>query len=319
MYSIGIDLGGTNTVAGIVGPEGQIIYKESQRTRKELPFPDFVRNLADFALSAAAHSEIRDEEIRCIGIGMPSCINPKMGLTVNANNLGWRNVPFRSEFERYVHYPVYIGNDADCAALGEVTGGAGRGFDDVLMITIGTGIGGGMIVGGRIFSGADHCGGEFGHMKLVYDGIPCSCGQRGCFESYASATALIRETKEAAYRHSESRIWEVCGQNLSNVEGRTVFDAADMGDETARKVLEQYISYLAAGLSSIICVFRPSMIILGGGISGAKDQYLLDPLRKKLAESTFAGEEIGVPPVRKAELGNDAGLLGAAMLWKNRG
>lgn len=319
MYSIGIDLGGTNTVTGIVSPEGKILYKETQKTRKDLPFPDFVRDLAEFSQRTAAHSGIRDSEIRCIGIGMPSCVNPKTNRIVNANNLGWRNVPFPDEFEKYVHYPVLIANDADCAALGEMTDGAGRGFDDVLMITIGTGIGGGMIVNGRIFNGADHCGGEFGHMKLIYGGVPCSCGQRGCFESYASATALIRETKEAAIQHPESLIWKVCGQNLSNVEGRTVFDAAGLGDETARMVLEQYVSYLAAGLSSIICVFRPAVIILGGGISGAEDRYLLNPLREKLAESTFAGQEIGVPPVRRAELGNDAGLLGAAMLWKNRG
>ena len=183
------------------------------------------------------------------------------------------------------------------------------------MITLGTGVGGGIIMGKEIFNGCDGMGAEIGHTKLVCNGIRCTCGQYGCFESYASATALIRQTKDAIRTHPDSLLIKECGGDLDKADARTAFDAMRKGDATAAQVVDQYISYLAAGLSTLITIFRPQVIIVGGGISNEGDT-LLRPLNEKVFTSTFAAEEIGVPPVVAAKLGNDAGIIGAAMLGK---
>lgn len=314
-YYVGVDLGGTNIVVGMVQEDGKILLKKSIKTQGSLPFETIVRNMGGLIDEVITDSKVPADLIQSVGVGTPSCVNPNTQNVVHANNMGWKNVPLPSELKKYVSYPLYIKNDADCAALGEAMAGAARDYQNVLMITLGTGVGGGMIINKKIFNGCDHMGGEFGHMKLVYHGVRCTCGQLGCFESYASATALIRQTKEAASEHPESLIWECCGHDLDKIEGRTVFDAAHKDDKTALKVVDQYIDYLAAGLSSLICIFRPDVILIGGGIS-AQGDFLLDPLNKRLPAMTYAGDVIGVPKVMRAELGNDAGLIGAAMLGR---
>lgn len=312
-FYVGIDLGGTNIVAGVVDEKGRILKKYSMKTNAAQSFEALVADIADTAYKAVELAGMRMREISSVGLGTPSLINPKTGLLVNANNLGWRNVPLPEELEKHFDVPLFIRNDADCAALGEVMAGAARDYDDALMITLGTGLGGGVILNRQIFNGCDHMGAELGHTKLVYGGVQCTCGQFGCVESYASATALIRQTREAIARHPESLMWELCGGDLSRVDARLPFAAAKKGDPVGAEVVDTYISYLAAGLSTFIVIFRPQVIIIGGGISNEGDA-LLKPLNEKMFQCTYAAKEIGIPRAIRAELGNDAGIIGAAML-----
>lgn len=311
-YYLGIDLGGTNIVAGIVSENYEIIVKHREKTDAGKSFQDVVADIARAGKRAVELSGIPMSEIRAAGLGTPSCINPNTRLLVNANNLGWRNVPLPAEMEKHFDMPVFIRNDADCAALGEVLAGAAQEYDHALMVTLGTGVGG-IIMNKRIFNGCDQMGAEIGHTKLVYGGVQCTCGQYGCLESYGSATGLIRQTKEAIALHPESLLAKEFGAKQNEIDARTAFDMMRLGDETAAAVVDQYISYLAAGLSTLVCLFRPPVIIIGGGVSN-EGETLLRPLNEKLFHSTYAAEEIGVPPAIRASLGNDAGIIGAAML-----
>ena len=312
-YYLGIDLGGTNIVAGVVNENYEILVKHSEKTDAEKPFEDVVADIAATAKEAVRLSGIPMSEIESVGLGSPSCINPETNLLVNANNLGWSNVPLIDEMQKHFEIPLFVRNDADCAALGEALAGAAKEHKHVLMATLGTGVGGGIIINKKIFNGCDGMGAEIGHTKLVYGGVPCTCGQLGCFESYASATGLIRQIKEAIKEYPNSLLALVYGEKQEEIEARTAFDMAARGDDTAKMVVDRYISYLAAGLSTLVTLFRPQMIIIGGGVSNA-GETLLKPLREKLFKSTFAANEIGVPPIVRAELGNDAGIIGAAML-----
>lgn len=310
---LGIDLGGTNIAAGVVDERGHILKKHSVKTNAAQPFEGLVSDIARAAYRAAELAGVKMEEISSVGLGTPSLINPETNLLVNANNLGWRNVPLPEELGRHFPIPLYIRNDADCAALGEVLAGAAREYENALMITLGTGLGGGVVMNRRIFNGCDHMGAELGHTKLVYNGVQCTCGQYGCVEAYASATALIRQARAAVSAHPESRMADLCGGDLAQMDARIPFEAARQGDRAAGMVVDQYISYLAAGLSSFVVVFRPQVILIGGGISN-EGERLLDPLNEKLFQYTFGAQEIGVPPVVRAQLGNDAGIIGAALL-----
>lgn len=314
-YYLGIDLGGTNIAVGIVDETYRIVQKHNKKTKAEKGFEAVVKDIADTAFETLSLAGMTIDQMEAVGMGAPSCINPKTGLLVNANNLNWQNVPLFETLQKYFSVPLFIKNDADCAALGEALAGAANAYQDALMVTLGTGVGGGMIMQKKIFNGCDQMGMEIGHTKLVFDGELCTCGQKGCFEAYASATALIRQTKEAMEKHPESMLWQASEGDLANVSARTAFDCAKQGDAVGTMLVQKYIAYLAAGLSTLVAVFRPEVIIIGGGISNEGD-YLLAPLQKKLMESTFAAAEIGVPPVIKATLGNDAGIIGAAMLGR---
>jgi glucokinase len=209
--------------------------------------------------------------------------------------------------------PVYLGNDADCAAMGEYHSGSGKQYQSLIMITLGTGIGGGAVYNGKLFPGFNGFGGEYGHIPLVHNGVQCGCGKKGCFDVYGSANALKRETREAVEQNPDSIIWEMCEGDLDNIGGRTAFDAADRGDETGKAVVEQYIDYLADGISGIVNMFRPEVIVLGGGVSN-QGASLLDPLNEKVAALCVASDTIEPPKVVKATLGNSAGIIGAGLL-----
>lgn len=312
-YYVGIDLGGTNIVAGLVDENGNILKKHRVPTHAEQPFEALVADIAGTAYRVVELAGLRMEDVSSVGLGTPSLINPRTNLLVNANNLGWRNVPLPAELDKHFDLPVYIRNDADCAALGEVMAGAARDYENALMITLGTGVGGGVILHKRIYNGCDHMGAELGHTKLVYHGVRCTCGQYGCLESYASATALIRQTKEAMAAHPESLMHRLVGGDLTRVDARTAFEAAHQNDPAGLAVVDQYIDYLAAGLSTFIVIFRPDVILIGGGVSNEGD-YLLEPLNEKMNACTYAAAEVGIPRAIRARLGNDAGIIGAAML-----
>jgi glucokinase len=313
-YYIGIDLGGTNIVAGVVDENYAIIAKRSIPTKLDESFETIVASIANTALEAVAAAALTMSDIKGIGIGTPGSIDKKTNLLLKSNNFGWWKVPFPAEIQKHFpDTPVFIDNDANCAALGEVVAGAAKEYKNAVMLTLGTGVGSGIILDNKIFSGCDNMGAELGQTIIVYDGEVCSCGQKGCLEAYTSATALIRQTKEAIKNNPDSIIHSLCGGDMNNIEAKTVFDAMALGDKTAEKVVEKYISYLAAGVISIINVFRPDVIIIGGGVSNAGDA-ILKPLNLIISEKACTSKNVGGPPAIIAKLGNDAGLIGAACL-----
>lgn len=313
MYCLGLDVGGTNLAAGVVDEEYNIISKLSIPARANRIIEEITDDMVWAAKEVIKKAGLSPEDISSWGIGMPSYVNPNTGLLVHANCFGWKNVPIYRYLENRLPVKLYIENDANCAALGEMLAGAAKDDDNVIMLTLGTGMGGGIIIDRKIYCGADQMGAELGHVKLVYHGVPCTCGQKGCAEAYCSATALIRQMREAAKKDPESALWELCGGNLNALEGKTLFDAVKLADVTAKQVLEQYVEYLSCAISTYIVLFRPDKIILGGGIAEA-GEMLLKPLRKRIVPNTFAGSEIGVPEIAAAKLGNDAGIIGAAFL-----
>lgn len=309
-YRIGIDLGGTAIKVGIVDETYQVICSHQQPTVEG--FELVVADMAETARIAAEKAGLRLEDFPSVGVGSPSCINPYTGLLVFSNNTNWRNMPLKQELEKHIPVPVFIENDANCAVVGEMLAGAAKGYRHVLMLTLGTGVGGGLIINGRLFSGGDGMGAELGHTPLVAEGESCTCGIDGCLEAYASVTALIRQTEEAMSKNPESRMHAHAAAH-GGVSGRTAFDCARKGDAVAMRVVDQYCTYLAAGIGGFINIFRPEIVLLGGGLSGAGDT-LLEPVRKKVEQFVFAHDIIGAPPIEKAALGNAAGTIGAAYL-----
>ena len=312
-YSAAIDLGGTNIGIGIVSEEGELVFKTSVPVEDNKNPEALLTQMAEGTKKCIEDCGIEKENIVFVGIGIPGLIKGPKGPVILAANINWHNVDAVSFLEEKIGLPVYLGNDADCAAIGEYHSGSGKQYQSLIMITLGTGIGGGAVANGKLFPGFNGFGGEYGHIPLVHNGVQCACGRKGCFEVYGSANALKRETREAAEQHPESLIWEMCEGDLDNIGGRTAFDAADQGDETGKAVVEQYIDYLADGISGIVNMFRPEVIVLGGGVSN-QGASLLDPLNEKVAKLCVASDTIAAPKVVKATLGNSAGIIGAGLL-----
>lgn len=314
-YYLGIDLGGTNIVAGVVDDQYNIIQKAAGPTLLKRSFEEIVANMAALAKEALDKAGLTEKDINYVGVGVPSSINPADKTVVFANNLGWKNADFIGEFQKTWNIPVFLANDADSAALGEAVAGAAKEYDSILMITLGTGVGGGIVLDNKLFLGGDGYGIEPGHTLLVQGGFPCTCGRFGCLEAYASVTALIRETIDMMSVYPHSLMWEECGHDLNKVNGRTAFDAAKRNDEAGLMVVKQYIEYLGQGLSSMVTMLRPQAIIVGGGVSN-EGEYLLEPLRNIIGTTMYAHDILPPPAVIKAKLGNDAGIIGAALLGK---
>lgn len=313
-YYLGLDVGGTNLVAGVVDEEYRIISRFDSPTFADRTIDEIVADMARVSLEAVRAGGLSMDDMSSWGIGMPSCVNKKTNLLVHANCFGWRNVPIYDYLRDKLPLPVFIDNDANCAAYGESLAGAAKGCANALMLTLGTGLGGGVIIDGRIYSGADNMGSEFGHTKIVREGVRCTCGQKGCLEAYCSSTALIRIAKESVAKHPDSMLLELAGGSPDGISGKTVFDASGLGDKVAVEIVDDFIGNLVAGISSFIVLFRPEVIILGGGLSN--NESLFGPLNEKVMECTFGASEIGVPKIIKASLGNDAGIIGAAYLEK---
>jgi glucokinase len=314
-YYLGLDVGGTNLVAGVVDENYQIISKERFVTNADRSIEEITFDMAEVSRQAVRSAGLELGDMSSWGIGMPSCINPKTNLLVHSNNFGWKNVPVYDYLAKHISLPTFVANDANCAVYGEVLAGVAKNYMDAIMLTLGTGVGGGIVINKKIYSGFDTMGAELGHTKLVYNGVRCTCGQKGCLESYCSSTALIRQAKEELEKEPMSRILELCQGDKNHINGLVIFEAAKEGDALAVRLVDDYIGHLAAGISTFITIFRPQVIILGGGMAHAGD-FLLKPLNEKVFTSTFAAEIIGVPPVVRAELGNDAGIIGAAFLEK---
>jgi glucokinase len=311
-YYAGIDIGGTKIAFGIVGEDRKLLASRSTPAGAERGFEVILREMADMAKAAARDAGLGPERIASVGIGVPSTVDPRTGRVVFANNLGWRDLDLVGEFKKHWDIPVYMENDADCAALAESMEGPMAG-KNVLVITIGTGFGGGLIMDGKIFKGGDNSGFEPGHSALVFDGEDCTCGLRGCAEAYTSVTALIRQTRKKMAVCRDSLMWRECGGELEKVDGKTSFNAAKKGDAAAAEVVRDYIEYVAAGIANLVTLFRPQGVIIGGAIS-AEGDYLLEPLRKSAGTRIYAAGILPMPPIQKARLGNDAGIIGAALL-----
>ena len=310
MY-IGIDVGGTNLKAGLVDQSGTILAVE--RTPMDFRGPEsFADTLASLAKAVMASGGAAAQDVEYVGIGIPGAVAG--GDILYTANIPMKNVPLEKLFRQHLDLPVLLGNDADCAAVGEWSCGVGRGTKHFIVITLGTGVGGGMILNGKLYSGCG-AGGEVGHIVVQKDGVPCNCGRRGCWEAYASATGLIRETTEAMKAHPESLLHQVAAQNGA-VDGRTSFQAAEQGDETALAVCRSYAEYLASGLTDLVNILHPEAVALGGGVAAAPEYLLLDPVREIVARECYARHVGQVPHIVRAELGNDAGIIGAAMLGR---
>lgn len=302
MY-IGIDVGGTNLKAGLVDEAGNIVKVE--RVPLDFQGPEnFAKTLAELAL------KVMQEKVRWVGVGLPGAVD--RGDVLFTTNIPMENVPLEQLFRKHLDLPLLLGNDADCAAVGEFFRGAGQGTRDFTVITLGTGVGAGIIVDGKLRGGL--ASSEAGHMVICRDGEPCNCGRQGCWERYASATGLIQQTKRAMEAHPESTLHQFAAKG--GVEGRTAFQAAEAGDETALGVCRDYVNYLAGGLASLINILRPEAVAIGGGVAAAPERLLLEPLREAVARESFSRHGGRSTKILPAELGNDAGIIGAAMLGR---
>lgn len=313
MYRIGVDLGGTNIAVGLVNEKMEIVKKTSAPTRAERSAEAIAEDIAALCRGLCRQQGIEPRELVSVGIAAPGIANGDSGVVEYCCNLPFRRFPLAEEVARCLGVErVKIANDANAAALGEAVAGAAKGAKDSVMITLGTGVGGGIILNGRIYDGFNHAGGELGHMVIEKDGALCGCGRRGCWEAYSSATALVRMTKEKIEEcHAAGR--ETLMAKAERISGRTACDAMRKGDEAAKEVYDRYISYLACGLTNMINIFRPQVISLGGGVSG-EGQSLIDALLPLVRKEQYGGEVVENTELRIALLGNDAGLIGAAML-----
>ncbi|MBQ9796961.1 MAG: ROK family protein [Clostridia bacterium] len=318
MYRIGIDLGGTNIAAGIVDEEFKIIAKDSVPTNAERPGAAIVADIADLCKKLCADNKIALTEIASVGIASPGIVDDESGEAIYANNLPFDHFPILPLLKE--HLPevgeFHIENDANAAAWGEAIAGAAKGSKSSVMITLGTGVGGGIIDSGKVFKGFNSAAGELGHIVIQVDGRPCSCGRRGCWEAYSSATGLINMTNdkiaECKASGRETAMVKLAA-DAGKVSGRTAFDGLRQGDAAAIEVVDEYIKYLASGLASMINIFQPEVISIGGGISN-EGQFLLDLVVPKVMEQIYGTGVVATPDIRIATLRNDAGIIGAAVL-----
>ena len=268
--------------------------------------------MAGVALQVVADAGASMDDVGWVGIGSPGTTNVKEGVVIFANNLFWHHVPVRAEMQKYIDKPVYVDNDANVAGLAEAIVGACKGYDNSIFLTLGTGVGGGVILNKQVFSGSHNVGAEVGHMITVVDGEPCTCGNKGCWETYTSATALIREGRKAAEKNPNGAIARAVGGQFDNISAKTVMDAAKAGDSDASAIFKQYIHYMAMGVVTLINVFDPEIFALGGGVAKAGD-FLLNALTEEVNKHIFY-KDVPHGAIVLAELGTDAGIIGAAML-----
>ena len=310
MNYVGIDIGGTNVKIAVVNARGEILKKNSIKTRGPRNVEEVVDNIAE-----AVKDLTKNYDYASIGVGCPGAIDSKEGVVEYSPNLYWKNVPLAKMLSERTGKEVKISNDANVAALGEHKFGAGKDYTDTALITLGTGVGGGFVVDGKLFEGFKSKGTEIGHTVIRENGFQCTCGRKGCFETYASATALIRETRYAMGKDIDknSLMWDLCEHDLTKVDGKTAFTAFKKGDVLARAVVEKYVKSLSEGILNVVNLFRSQAVILGGGVCGAGD-ILTEPIQRRVDKYRYGGEESLRTMILIAQLGNDAGVIGAASL-----
>ena len=308
----GIDVGGMSVKVGIFDGQARLLGKLAAATSKDDGYAVTVQKTVQAVKEACQKVQVPFASLRGAGVGAPGVIDGEKGVVVRWSNYGWENKPLAADLSAGLGVPVELANDANAAALGEARFGAGKKYNSSILLTIGTGIGSGIIIDGSIFAGFRGGGGEAGHMVIESGGIPCPCGRRGCFEQYASASALIRDTKRAMFEHKDSALWRVA-VTPEGVDGRTAFTAAREGDAAARKVVDSFINYLADGIADLVNLFRPEAVLLGGGVSG-EGEALLAPLRLRVGERLCVDAACIPFALLRAALGNDAGIYGGCAL-----
>ena len=314
MYRIGVDLGGTNIAVGLINENYEIIARAGAKTNIPRPAEEIFADIVKCAKDVVAKAGVALSDVASIGIGTPGSCDKKNGVILYANNLYFDNVPAAELVNKELPgIPVYIENDANCAALGEALAGSGKGKKSFIAVTLGTGVGSGIVLDGQILTGCNDAGGELGHMVIKFDGEPCNCGRIGCWERYASATALVNQTKAAMLEHKDSVMWQLASGDVENAGGRTAFDAMRIGDKWGSEVVENYIRYIAVGTTNIVNIFQPEMICFGGGICN-EGETLLAPIREHVARERYSKKQEIQTEICRATLGNDAGIIGAACL-----
>jgi len=313
MYYAGIDLGGTNIVAGVLDENYKIIGRDKVKTALPRSAEAVADDIAMVMRNALSKAGITLADVDCVGLGTPGSVDTKNGIITYSNNFDWWNVPIADMLsQRLDGKKIYIDNDANAAALGELKAGCGKGRESIVAVTLGTGVGGGVVFHGKMLTGYNSSGGELGHTVIMVDGEDCTCGRKGCFEAYASATALIRQTKAAMEADKSSVMWKLAG-SLDKVSGITAFDAMRKGDETAKNVVDTYIRYLACGITNFINIFQPEILCIGGGVCNEGDT-LLKPLIELVKKERYSKVNMLQTEIKVAALGNDAGVIGAALL-----
>ena len=312
MIRVGIDVGGTGIQVGVVSPKGEILCEQSIVTRIDIPFREQVERMVSCVRSTVAEAGFSESDIESIGVGIPGIASQETGEIIKCTNMGWDHLPLREEWLRQMNIPVYIDNDANVAALAESKAGVSAGSSSSVFITIGTGIGSGIILNGKIWNGAHGIGGELGHMILSLDGVPCTCGNHGCLERYCSATALIRMAREAVASRPDSEILKSAGGSIDHITARTVIDLARKNEPLATEIYSRWISCLSQAIAGIANLLDPELIVIGGGVSMAGD-FLLNPIRKEYPKYVLFKDQ-PMPEVKLAVLGSKAGIIGAAML-----
>lgn len=309
MYYVGIDLGGTNIAAGLVTEDGKIIFNKSIPTRAERDWKEIVADMASLAKEVIAMAGVDESEVAGVGIGCPGSIDNENGICAYSNNIKMEKADISGEFRKHFDIPVNLENDANAAALGEYEVN-GKGAKSYVFVTLGTGIGGGIILDGKIFRGHNGVGAEIGHTVIVSDGEKCTCGRCGCWEAYGSVTALIRQTKEAMEKNPDTILHKLA-EKEGKVTGKMTFDAAQAGDKVAKEVLDNYFRYVAEGITNMVNVLQPEKVVIGGSVSKQGD-YLLNPI-KALVNRDDYNRYMHKAEVEIATLFGDAGIIGAAL------
>lgn len=309
-YYLGIDLGGTHTAAGIVDEAGNLLVKGQVPTDKRSP-ETVCDGIAGLAKTLPAQAGIHWKEIERAGVGSPGIVCG--GMVVYANNLGFDDTPLAAMLEERLGLAVGLQNDGNAAAYGELAAGAGKGFSSLVALTIGTGIGGGIVVDGKILSGFNGGAGELGHIVIAAGGRTCTCGKAGCLEAYCSATSLKAITRETMAAEKDSLMWELCGGDAGKVSAKTPFDAMRRGDSAGKRIVEEFLFHLSLGVSNAVNLIQPEVFCIGGGVSKEGDAIIL-PLRELVREQTYMKREEQRPRICTAQLGNDAGIIGAALM-----
>ncbi|MGE5629059.1 MAG: ROK family protein [Solirubrobacterales bacterium] len=315
MYYVGVDIGGTKIAAGLITKDGYILHKDSIATLRERNYSDIIKDIGELVLDVINKGGTKIQDVEYIGIGTPGTVNIEEGKVIYCNSINLTNVHIKDEIQKYIRLPVFVDNDANCAAIAESVIGSASEFMNSITLTLGTGIGCGIILNGKIFRGFSSAAGEAGHMVIEVDGKQCTCGRKGCFEAYASATALINDTKKAAIKYPDSIINNLVKRDLNLIDGKTAFDAAAADDKAGIMVIDNYIKYLAEGTVNLINILRPEVVVIGGGIS-TQGENLMQPLRKLIQKGIYGGDELPKITIRAASLVNDAGIIGAAMLGR---
>lgn len=317
MYYLGVDVGGTNIAVGVVDENNAIIAKASQKTPVPCSEEVFCDKIVEVCNEALGKANLTFDDVPWIGIGCPGTVNRATGIIEFSNNLYFKNLKLREMIaDRTNGKLVILENDANAAAYGEYQAGALAGADNAIAVTLGTGLGGGIIINHKIYSGSNFAGGEIGHTVIVVDGRPCTCGRHGCWETYGSATGLINTTKNHMQdAPKDSPVWTLVDGDINKVNGRTAFDAMRAGDPVGKAIVDEYIKYLSVGLTDMINIFQPDILCIGGGICN-EGETLLAPVREYVDAQQYAMNSTKKTKIVRAQLGNDAGIIGAALLGK---